>query len=87
MRKLFSALGFPFHVIKKAKFGSLIEILGLFFDVANGAPFFFVSLARKQEICTMIDKALSSSSLTISEANRLHGKTMRMLIHPGQFGR
>eukprot|EP00392_Amoebophrya_sp_AT5.2_P007560 g7575.t1 len=78
MRKLFSALGFPFHD-KKAKFGSLIEILGLFFDVANDAPFFFVSLARKSEINGMIDKALSSSSLTISEANRLHGKTMFIL--------
>eukprot|EP00392_Amoebophrya_sp_AT5.2_P019039 g19729.t1 len=58
---------------------SLIEILGLFFDVANDAPFFFVSLSRKKEISGMIDKALFSSSLSISEANRLHGKTMLIL--------
>eukprot|EP00392_Amoebophrya_sp_AT5.2_P006686 g6698.t1 len=78
MRKLFTTLGFPFHD-KKVKFGSVIEILGLIFDVANDAPFFFVSLSRKNEISSMIDKALSSSSLSISDANRLHGKTMFIL--------
>lgn len=71
---LLDALGLPYNR-RKAKWGPILEILGLIFDCTNErGPCFYISEERKASICRQIDTILADGSLDPDVAKSLLGR-------------